>query len=1038
VFIYNDTDDVLLENLTVSGFDLGIYFGAANAPGVDSDNENKRLVLQNSNIFNNSGQGFGGSCSDCVVDHNVFTNNGYARAVLNHNIYWTGVQEDRFTTGGRITNNILTQSGITNGICQGVELVAHGNHQNLTIEGNIIYEAIGKAGVGCYGIQTNAGYTSMEYFRNLRIANNKIWNVGAEAIGASSCSDCVIENNEIVQEQPLMQIVGINIPDKTEGTIDEKSTRITIRNNSMYFNNTETATGVSLVGYIPISQANSMQGSIVTNNTIHYVGNSTTFACFKYGADVNGVVPPTYTNFDSINNNNCYGPRSIAVARGKWVYDPTGLGTPYPSWSAWNTASGFDINSTSVNPNFKSVVYPYDLSVSSSIASGIDQGDANNTAESDLLGSLRDALPDLGAYEYLLPEISTSGISEAIVNLPFFKTVFGEGGIAPYVWNFISGNLPTGITFNSENQELSGTPTSLGIFDFVLGFFDSNSPTSQQASKDFSVNVVNSLNFSINTATIPDTVVGNAYETTLSASGGEEPYIWEVVSGQLPLGINLRADGTIGGVPTEAGDFVFVVLVTEASYGSSSSKQLTLSVDGPPLIISTTTLPNGLQNANYVTSLLTGGGKPKYHWSVVSGNLPDGLILQDNGTISGIPTQIGTNTIEFSVVDANSDTITKIISISINDPLSINIQTIPDALNGSVYETDFSAINGSAPYQWAIADGALPLGLNISEEGILSGTPTQNGTFVFTVIATESSWDQTATKQMTLFVQSPVSVATSSLPNTQKNSPYSQALVAIGGTEPYNWEVAGGRLPTGLTLNSSGLIAGTSSEIGAFAFTVIVDEASYHQTSSKNLYIVVSGEIGITQSVLPNAIEYSSYATALPVAGGLAPYVWALESGALPAGLVISNDGAIGGIPTEAGTFIFTVKATESGYGSTASQQLNLTVTEAAAPTPNIQVVEKVVKKIVKVEKKSSDKPNNENVVVVTQKCISDPAQDTAVIVSEQKQNNEDSAQKENTNNTSINQNADAVRNDSWLGKIKQVIYGWYNKMVVWSFGKNN
>lgn len=76
------------------------------------------------------------------------------------------------------------------------------------------------------------------------------------------------------------------------------------------------------------------------------------------------------------------------------------------------------------------------------------------------------------------------------------------------------------------------------------------------------------------------------------------------------------------------------------------------------------------------------------------------------------------------------------------------------------------------------------------------------------------------------------------LPNGQIGTPYPavslQALTALsGGIPPYNWTISSGSLPAGLTLSSSGIVAGTPSGVGGtsvFGFTV---------TDSSGLALVV-------------------------------------------------------------------------------------------------------------------------------------------------------------------------------------------------------
>ena len=55
------------------------------------------------------------------------------------------------------------------------------------------------------------------------------------------------------------------------------------------------------------------------------------------------------------------------------------------------------------------------------------------------------------------------------------------------------------------------------------------------------------------------------------------------------------------------------------------------------------------------------------------------------------------------------------------------------------------------------------------------------------------------------------------------------------------------------------------------------------------------------------------YAQPLDAAGGRPPYIWSISSGGLPAGITLNTaTGALGGLPSAAGTFQFTVDVSDS------------------------------------------------------------------------------------------------------------------------------
>ncbi|WP_313805774.1 autotransporter domain-containing protein [Sphingobium sp.] len=58
---------------------------------------------------------------------------------------------------------------------------------------------------------------------------------------------------------------------------------------------------------------------------------------------------------------------------------------------------------------------------------------------------------------------------------------------------------------------------------------------------------------------------------------------------------------------------------------------------------------------------------------------------------------------------------------------------------GVAYNQNLSATGGAAPYSYAVTTGALPTGLSLAASGVLAGTPTEHGSFDFTVMVTDSS-----------------------------------------------------------------------------------------------------------------------------------------------------------------------------------------------------------------------------------------------------------------------------------------------------------
>ena len=170
-----------------------------------------------------------------------------------------------------------------------------------------------------------------------------------------------------------------------------------------------------------------------------------------------------------------------------------------------------------------------------------------------------------------------------------------------------------------------------------------------------------------------------------------------------------------------------------------------------PLSINTccTTLAPDVGQSVAKNLFLTGGAAP-YTWSVASGQLPPGLTLQTfsdprdaNNELVGTPTTAGTYTFTMRVTDYQGDQATQQFTATINPPLQIT-PTMPAGTVGVAYSQDLIAQGGVPPYSWSIfANDPLPPGLSLGTtapdfNNVLTGTPTQAGTFSFLISVTDA------------------------------------------------------------------------------------------------------------------------------------------------------------------------------------------------------------------------------------------------------------------------------------------------------------
>ena len=255
-------------------------------------------------------------------------------------------------------------------------------------------------------------------------------------------------------------------------------------------------------------------------------------------------------------------------------------------------------------------------------------------------------------------------------------------------------------------------------------------------------------------------------------------------------------------------------------------------------IMTPDTLAPTVVGSPYSVTFVTTGGVPPYSYNPPpGGGVPSGLVLNEfTGVLSG--TTDTTGILEFTVVstDDNFCTVSTFFSLVVSAtgcPAITLSPTGPALLDGqeTVFYSDVvTAGGGIAPHTYSVSAGALPPGLSLDpDSGVISGTATTAGTYPFTVSAQDfnlcvGSRDYTIV--IAALVCPVIDITPEILPNASKDVPYSEQLIAAGGTAPYTWLSSTGTLPAGITLDSSGLLSGTPTEDAAFLFAVTVQDAN--------------------------------------------------------------------------------------------------------------------------------------------------------------------------------------------------------------------
>lgn len=249
------------------------------------------------------------------------------------------------------------------------------------------------------------------------------------------------------------------------------------------------------------------------------------------------------------------------------------------------------------------------------------------------------------------------------------------------------------------------------------------------------------------------------------------------------------------------------------------------------------------------------GGTAPYTFSFNGITLPPGMVVDSDGTLHGKPVTPDRYTFDVTVVDANGcpGTCRYRLAIISCPVITISPATIPSGTASVAYNQTFTAAGGASPYTFSVSGGSLPPGLTLSSTGTLSGTPTQKGSFTFSVKATDANGCVASRSYQFAIGCQDIIINPTSLPIGTTGTAYNQTLTATGGCAPNTFSLLTGTLPPGLTLSPNGTLSGIPTVSGNFAFASRVTNNC--GCTSERSYVLTIQQFGTTGSIIGRVVD---------------------------------------------------------------------------------------------------------------------------------------------------------------------------------------
>ncbi|MEY4547111.1 MAG: hypothetical protein RL685_3306, partial [Pseudomonadota bacterium] len=490
----------------------------------------------------------------------------------------------------------------------------------------------------------------------------------------------------------------------------------------------------------------------------------------------------------------------------------------------------------------------------------------------------------------------------------------------------VTGNLPSGLTLDTQTGILSGTPGAGTSGSYALTFGADNG-IGTPASLSVTLGVDESS--AITSASSTTFTVGSAGSFTVTAVGTPAPTL--SVTGTLPSGVTFTpGTGVLAGTPAPGtGGTYGLTFGASNGIGNDGSQSFVLVVTEAPALIGSSTATFSVGVAGSYSVGVTG-----FPLSTLSltGTLPAGLsFIPLTGVLSGTPEAGSGGSYSVSIGADNGVGIGAALSLTITVEESAEITSDDGAVFSVGTADSFTVVAIGTPAPTLDLDETLPAGLTFTAaSGVLEGTPApgSGGEYTLTFSA-DNGIGSLAVQTFTLTIEEEAGISGAASTTFAIGAPGSYSVVRTGFPLPSLSLI--GSLPAGLSFSAAtGTISGTAQAGTAGSYSVsIVASNGVGSDATLPVTLQVNEAPSITSSA--STLFQVGVAGSFTVTATGTPAPTFGVSGTLPSGVTLNtNTGELSGTPAggSGGSYALTLSA-NNGVGSAASQSFTLTVTQA-------------------------------------------------------------------------------------------------------------